>query len=174
LTLPIHHLARLNPTVLLQATRASKGEKGDKGDKGECLVGTSSPLPGEATVPCSAAGVGTPFPAEYYVRIHLMEVLAGKVYAIDRARRHEVFRQLPSGELDVFGCLELRQSYDDARQLDLRGAQLLTPLPRRSAELPPPASYDLWDLRESCPAEPLTEPTPERVTSPVVRSTTAG
>jgi hypothetical protein len=142
LVLPIRHEARMNPMLLIGRSKFD--------DAGECYF-PAPPLIGqrERPVPCNALGVGTPFSAEYFVRIHLVELVPKQVFAIDPNTEHEVFRGSRE-KLDVFGCIRLEAGHDSSKLLDLRGLKYVKPLERFTRELPIAAAYDRWDIPSTC------------------------
>ena len=140
--LPVHHSARLNPALLL-ALAKPKAE--------DCVLALKFPRGGE--VACMARGVGSPFSADYFVKIHLSEISRGKVYTVDRAREHEVFRQNGS-QIEVFGCVAFSPNPGASKLLDLRGKEFVTEL-AAPATVSPSAPYDNLSVPDTCGMAPV-------------------
>jgi hypothetical protein len=152
--LPIRHFARLNPALLLAHAKLRGSE---------CVIHTEAP--NDRDVACMARGVGSPYDANYYVSVHLTELVPGQVYSVDREREHEVFRETEGG-LQVFGCVRF-DTASAAKLLDVRSQSLVSPL-RGGAPAPPAPAYVSWRVPASCSsevpagprgAEPADEPT---------------
>jgi hypothetical protein len=139
-TLPITHQIQLHPSVLL----ARAGVDSD----GQCIISIDPKKRGGQNRSCSSEGIGIPHRAVYYVRIHVKELIAGQVYAVDTEREHEVFRP-GIGAYQVFGCLRLEPE-KSLKVLDIRGRKLVSALTTRAAAAPEPASYDQWDVPDVC------------------------
>jgi hypothetical protein len=136
--LPISHSARLNPSLLVGPPQAGGG----------CSITTF--VSGHEKVPCNAPGVGTPYPATYFVQIHLREIEHGAVYAIARDEQHEIFRLDPANKVRVFGCLDLGEDKYFPDLFDLRGREHVKKLADGVSPLAPRASYDHWDVPDTC------------------------
>ncbi|MET0791014.1 MAG: hypothetical protein ABW061_05790, partial [Polyangiaceae bacterium] len=133
--LPVRQHASLNPALLLD--RQAKGES-------RCSV------PGATIkVTCMATGIGSPFSADYFVKVHLVEIVPGKVFAVDRERGHEVFRTSTAGSV-VFGCVHFDEAASASKLIDLRGRDFVAQLKLPPSLKVPVSKDDALQVRDVC------------------------
>jgi hypothetical protein len=140
--LPVIHDIQLHPAVLFGRTKVD--------ESGHCSIPIDTKERAVGAVSCVAGGIGTPHRARYYVRVHLEELVAGEVFAVDNERSHEVFRD-DDGERKIFGCLRLEPA-KALRVLDLRGRDFAGELPTPPHHEADSAAYDGWNVPDVCNA----------------------